>query len=157
VVLLLIVVAFGVAAVFCPRLSTARLRAVDVASVSAATGRALKLQMLGTTVFVFVSFVAWSVFSTMLAVAFKLRNIDQDCPGVTSDCDVNCYNLYTHISVWMRYTPEFQLTVVLISSPVALLVALWGMTSKQTLRTMMSDEKHKAMALQFLLTARSLA
>jgi hypothetical protein len=82
----------------------------------------------------------------MLAVAFKLRNIDQDRPGVTSDCDVNCYNLYTRMSVWMRYTPEFQLTVV-----------LWGMTSKQTLRTMMSGEKDKAMALQFLLTARSLA
>ena len=68
-VLLLIVVAFVVAAVFCSRLSTARLRAIDAASVSAATGRALKLQMLGTTAFVFVSFFVRSVFFTMLAVA----------------------------------------------------------------------------------------
>ena len=157
-VLLLIVVAFVVAAVFCSRLSTARLRAIDAASVSAATGRALKLQMLGTTKkFQLYLFLFLSLFGLCFSPCSPLRNINQDCPGVTSDCDVNCYNLYTHISVWMRYTPEFQLTVVLISSPVALLVALWGMTSKQTLRTMMSGEKDKAMALQFLLTARSLA
>jgi hypothetical protein len=36
----------------------------------------------------------------------------------------------------MTRTPAFQLTVVLISSPVALCVALWGMTSKQQLRLM---------------------
>jgi hypothetical protein len=153
-VLLLIVVAFVVTAVFCSRLFTARLRAVDAASVSAATGRALKLQMLGTTAFVFVSFVLRSVLSTMVAVTVELRNIDQ-CPGVTSQCDVNCYNLYTHMNAWMRYTPEFQLTIVLVSSPVALLVALWGMTSKQTLRTMKSGEKNGAMTLQFLLRTRS--
>jgi hypothetical protein len=34
---------------------------------------------------------------------------------------------------WMLRTPEFQLTVALVSSPVALLVALWGMTNKSTL------------------------
>jgi hypothetical protein len=30
----------------------------------------------------------------------------------------------------MFYTPVFQLMTVLISSPLALLVTLWGMTSK---------------------------
>jgi hypothetical protein len=33
---------------------------------------------------------------------------------------------------WMMRTPEFQETVVLVSSPVALLVALWGMTNRST-------------------------
>lgn len=36
----------------------------------------------------------------------------------------------------MSLTPEFQLMVVFISSPLALLVALWGMTPKHTLRQM---------------------
>ena len=31
---------------------------------------------------------------------------------------------------WMSFTPEFQSTIVLVSSPLALLVALWGMTTK---------------------------
>lgn len=39
---------------------------------------------------------------------------------------------------WMDYTPQFQLMVVLISSPLSLMVALWGMTSKKMLH-MMSD------------------
>jgi hypothetical protein len=36
----------------------------------------------------------------------------------------------------MQRTPEFELTIVLISSPVALLVALWGMTSDRALQLM---------------------
>ena len=40
------------------------------------------------------------------------------------------------IQSWLLYTPEFQLSVVLISSPLSLLVALWGMTSKRALQAM---------------------
>ena len=46
--------------------------------------------------------------------------------------------MWTVILFWLEYTPEFQLTVVLISSPLALLVALWGMTDKRTLQLMRS-------------------
>ena len=42
---------------------------------------------------------------------------------------------------WLLYTPEFQLSVELISSPLTLLVALWGMTSKHTLRLMQSRRR----------------
>ena len=42
------------------------------------------------------------------------------------------------MAVWMNRTPEFQLTIVLTSSPLSLLVALWGMTSKSMLRHMQS-------------------
>ncbi len=41
---------------------------------------------------------------------------------------------------WMGYTPEFQLMIVLISSPVTLLVALWGMTPKATLQLINSSQ-----------------
>ncbi len=49
--------------------------------------------------------------------------------------------------MWMNYTPEFQLVVVLVSSPLAQLVALWGMTSKATLYLMKSSKRETALLL----------
>ena len=43
------------------------------------------------------------------------------------------------ILYWLEFTPEFQLSVVLISSPLAMIVALWGMTSDRTLQAMQSN------------------
>ena len=45
-----------------------------------------------------------------------------------------CSNAANHALAWMDFTPQLQLSVVLISSPLALLVALWGMTSQRTLQ-----------------------
>jgi hypothetical protein len=45
------------------------------------------------------------------------------------------------LQTWNDYTPEFFFIVVLISSPLTLLVALWGMTSRQTLQAMKSKEQ----------------
>ena len=87
----------------------------------------------------------------MRAVSAQLRDIGKTCPGVTSICDASCTNVFTHMSVWMNYTPEFQMMVVLVSSPLALLVVLWGMTPKQMLQTMISGQQDTAMARQVLL------
>jgi hypothetical protein len=144
-VLLLIVFAFAVVGVLSARRVSARLLGVDAASTAAATGRALRLKMVGTTALVFVTFVVRSVFSAVVAVAFQLRNNSNVCLGKTL-CDASCYNVYTHIVTWMFYTPEFQLTIELISSPLALLVALWGMTSKATLQLMKSSQKETLVA-----------
>ena len=51
-------------------------------------------------------------------------------------CEASCYNVYTLIDGWTLYTPEFESTIVSISPPLTLLVALWGMTSKATLQLM---------------------
>ena len=139
--LLFIVIAFVVVGVMAARRVSSRLLAVDAGSYTAATGRALRLQMVGTTAFVFVAFLIRSVLSTMSAVAFELRNFDdksQKCPVIESStyCGALCQNMYTHMVGWLNYTPEFQSTIVLVSSPVALLVALWGMTSNATLHLM---------------------
>ena len=142
-VLLLIVAAFVVAGVACARVVSSRLRAVDVASASAASGRELRRRMVITTAVVFVAFVVRSVQSTMMAVARQLQDTADGarrCPGVTF-CDPSCFNVFTHISLWALNTPEFQVTVVLVSSPLTLLVALWGMTSRQTLEAMKSKEQ----------------
>ena len=48
----------------------------------------------------------------------------------------------------MAYTPEFQLMIVLVSSPLALLVALWGMTPKTTLQLMKSSKRQALFPLE---------
>ena len=88
-----------------------------------------------TTAFVFVSFVLRTVHSFMQALAFQLSDVWRRCPGNTVGlCNAECYNMWTHMFRWLGRTPEFQVTVVLISSPLALLVALWGMTSETALK-----------------------
>ena len=140
-VLLLIVAAFIVAGVACSRVVSSRLLVVDAASASAAAVRELKRQIVVTTAVVFVAFVVRSVQSTMMAVARQLQDSARRCPGVTGPCDASCNNVFAHIGQWAAFTPEFQVTVVLLSSPLALLVALWGMTSRQTLHAMKSKEQ----------------
>ena len=140
-VLLLIVAAFVVAGVACARVVSSNLLLVDRASAPAAVGRELRRRVVITTVVVFVAFVVRSVQSTILAVARQLQDQARRCPGVTGFCDPSCHNVFTHISQWAANTPEFQVTVVLVSSPLTLLVALWGMTSKQTLHTMKSNQQ----------------
>ena len=78
----------------------------------------------------------------MYAVAFQLRDADKQCADEQQlgDCNPSCHNLFFLMSVWMIYTPEFQSAIVLISSPLALLVALWGMTSDRMLQRMTSKE-----------------
>jgi hypothetical protein len=153
-VLLFIVAAFIVAGVFCARLVSSRLLAVDASSAPAAAGRVLRRQVVVTTVFVFVAFVIRSSFSIMRAVAAQLQDRGKRCPGVTSLCDASCYNMFTHMQRWMGYTPEFQMTIVLLSSPLTLLVALWGMTSRQTLQAMKSRNQRVAMTHQALLMSQ---
>ncbi len=140
-VLLLIVAAFVVAGVVCARVVSSNLLMVDRASAPAAVGRELRRRMVVTTTVVFVAFVVRSVQSTMFAVARQLQDTATRCPGVTGFCDASCHNVFTHMHQWAANTPEFQVTVVLVSSPLTLLVALWGMTSRQTLHAMKSKKQ----------------
>jgi hypothetical protein len=112
-------------------------------------GRTLRLQMLGTTGFIFVTFLLRSVFSTMLAVVYQLRDVDKSCFVTDTLCHA-CFNEYSHISGWMTYTPQFQQVIILISSPVAQLVALWGMTTKSTLHLMMTSKRDKTLAITLM-------
>ena len=100
------------------------------------------MRFVGATAFVFVAFVLRATFSAMSAVARQWRQIDESCLDI---CE--CHNVYAHITVWLAYTPEFQLVVILVSSPLALLVALWGMTSKATLYLMKSSQRETALSL----------
>ena len=88
---------------------------------------------MGTAAFVFVTFLLRAVFSAMNALSGALQNDGANCP---TPCGIPCNNVWSLIQNWLVYTPEFQVTVVLISSPFALLFALWGMTDKRTLQRM---------------------
>jgi hypothetical protein len=133
-VLLLIVAAFVIVGVLCARIFASKLLQVDAASAVAASGRALQLQVTGTIVAVFVAFLLRSAFATMYAVTYQLQDFDKICLG--DFCDSTCYNVYALTLEWMFKTPEFQLMIELISSPLAMLVALWGMSTKSTLQLM---------------------
>ncbi len=139
-VLLLIIVAFAVVGVACAlRVNSALLEMTDV---YAAAGRQLRLQIVGTAAFVFVTFLLRAVYSAMFALGNELQNEGNfvNCPH-SNPCDTSCYNVYFVMKNWLLYTPEFQLTVVLISSPLAMIVALWGMTSDRTLQRMQSNRR----------------
>ena len=96
---------------------------------------------MGTTAFVFLTFLLRAVFSTMNALANALQIQVYTC---SNPCDPACSNVWTVVQFWLEFTPEFQLIVVLISSPLALLVALWGMTSERTLQHMRSGREQMA-------------
>jgi hypothetical protein len=154
-VLLLLVAAFAAVGVLCARILNTRLKPIGVDAgydaFMATVGRTLRRHMLGTTAFIFVTFLLRSVYSTMHAVVYELRDVDnKKCPVGTSRCDSSCYNVYTHMANWLFCTPEFQLMIVLISSPLALLVALWGMTTKSMLQLMKLSKRDKAMTLALM-------
>jgi hypothetical protein len=137
-VLLIIILAFAVVGIACARRVSSALRLRDLNDEHVeAVGRKLRRKIVGTAAFVFVTFLLRAVFSTMNALSNALQNDDADCP---TTCGIPCNNVWTLIQVWLQSTPEFQLTVVLISSPLALIVALWGMTDKRTLQLMRSGQ-----------------
>ncbi len=76
--LLLIVVAFAVVGVLCARILYTRVKPIGVDAAYdafiATVGRTLRRQMLGTTGFIFATFLLRSVFSTLRAVALRLRD-----------------------------------------------------------------------------------
>jgi hypothetical protein len=128
-VLLLIVAAFLAAGILCARRISRLLLAVSAASTAGVVGRALRLQIMATAGFVFVAFILRSVLSAMYALSYQFQDVSKQCPGPQSLCSATCYNVFNHIQRWLLNTPQFQLITVLVSSPLALLVALWGMTN----------------------------
>ena len=94
--------------------------------------------MVGTTAFIFVAFVVRAAHMLMQLVA-TVQGVEEKCYS----CDASCSD-GTLFLVWIDGTPELFYVVVIISSPLALLVALWGMTPKAMLRMMKSNEKNHA-------------
>ena len=149
-VLLIIILAFAVVGIASARRVSSALRHMN--DRHGAAGRQLRRQIVGTAAVVFVTFLLRAVYSTMNAVS---RELQIDVFTCNNHCDPACNNVWAVIGYWLVYTPEFQLIVVLISSPLALLVALWGMTSERTLQHMRSGrEQMVTMRSSSLLAAK---
>ncbi len=118
-VLLLIIAAFTVVGIACAvRISStlqgvlklaakALTRSNDASPVfaeAAAEGKKLRLQIVGTTGFVFVTFLLRSAYSTFRAIALYRQDSARICPAVVNRCDSTCYNDYTLIQTWMNRT-----------------------------------------------------
>jgi hypothetical protein len=147
VVLLLVLTAFSAVGAAGLHLVRSKLRNLTGKQhqQSIASGRQVHMRIFATTSVIFCSFLLRTVFSTMFALANQLQDTEKFATCIAQlnnqSSDVflfcnDCFNKYTHIRVWMAISPEFQQTVVLLSSPIALLVALWGMTSKRMLQQM---------------------
>ena len=135
-VLLIIILAFAVVGIANARLVSSALRGNRGTNDERAAVSQIRRQIVGTAAVVFVTFLLRAVFSTMNALANALQTDGAACP---TPCDPACNNVWTLIQYWLQFTPEFQLTVVLISSPLSLIVALWGMTSELMLEYMKSS------------------
>lgn len=156
VVLLLIVAAFALSGALCAvriRLATRRLRdfALSSSPVIPSAATRIQRQIYGTAAFVFVTFTLRAVFSTLYAAAAAGARSQPECPT----CSPQCNNTYSLILTWLNFTPEFQLFVVLISSPLAAAVSLWGMTSDRVLEASRALQGAGAGAAQELFSKHS--
>ena len=102
-------------------------------------GRSLRLRVVGTTAFIFVAFVVRTAYSLMKLVATE-QSVEEKCLS----CDASCSDGTIFLVRLKAPQPEVFYVVRIISSPLPLLVALWGMTPKAMLRMMKSNEKKHA-------------
>ncbi len=138
-VLLIIIASFTVTGAICSRRIAASLRTMN-SQTHRVAGQQLRLQLVVTVAAVFVTFLLRAVFSTIYALASASQKTEDACPNQKINrCDTACYTTSNLMLRWLTATPEFQATVVLIASPLSLLVALWGMTSKRMLLQMKQD------------------
>jgi hypothetical protein len=66
---------------------------------------------------------------------FALANALQSAESCEDLCGTGC-NPYTNMRSWIVLNPEFQLVIILISSPITMCVTLWGMTTERALQLM---------------------
>jgi hypothetical protein len=145
IVLLIIVIAFAVVGVACARRISSTLHALDAAGAAAAQASQLRLHIVGTTAVVFATFLARTAYSMFYALAVLRQNVSS-CPNNADLCD-SCFNTWTRIQVWILRTPSLVLLIVLVTKPLPLLVALWGMTSDRTRREMQRTARGSAAPL----------
>lgn len=146
-VLLVLISSFLIVGAMCARRVTAALTSMTLRSAtmtarSNAAAWHLHRQIVVTVAVVFITFLPRAAYAALNAVSNSMQDIGSgECVNLCADTSENprClqpFNEYTHIQLYLNFSPEFQLLVVLISSPLALIVALWGMTSARMLRAM---------------------
>ena len=124
------------------------------ATASSATeaGRQIKkvrLQIIVTVSTVFVTFLMRSVYAAALAASRRDSRIatpfaaNPQCEHFFSFCD-RCQEVGLIVQSWLYLCPAFSFTVFLLSSPVTILVSLWGMTPDSILQSLRSRQPPQA-------------
>ena len=121
-VLIFIVASFALTGAFCLR------RFANVASSPAS--RYLRLQIVSTVLYVFVTFLLRAIFLVVFAIG---NAAPSSCSDTCGDCQSSAYL----IGRYLANTPELRYAVEIISSPLSLLLMLWGMTSRKALEELL--------------------
>ncbi len=101
--------------------------------------KAIHLQIFVTVVFVFVALLVMVVVKLIDSLSDAFQN---DCSAEASSLDCHpCRNSSGLIQSWFRSTPELWSLGVSMPQPLALLVALWAMTSKFMLQMIKSPRQ----------------
>ena len=152
--LCIMLVSFGVAGVLCTRRFYSWYSGAK--NKSSEAGRAViqvRLRIIVTVSTVFLTFLIRAVYAISLAVSRSGVNVmstpfirNSETYGFNSDCDVvetgandvamlckPCQGLGPLVQIWLNLCPAFPFTVFLLSSPVTILVALWGMMTHSSL------------------------
>jgi hypothetical protein len=98
-------------------------------------GRRLRLKILSTFTFAFIALLLRAMITLIYAVASVGQ--DNSNPCNKSYCST-CKNIFSNFHGWLLYTPSFQFVAVLVSSPLATAVALWGMSGVRVLDSLTS-------------------
>jgi hypothetical protein len=112
----------------------------------------VRRQIIGTVSTVFLTFLIRAVYAAALAASRQGGNVISTAQSLgqkayRSKCDSNkykdvsamcrpCQGLGLLVQIWMYLCPAFPFTVFLLSSPVTILVALWGMTTDSFLESL---------------------
>ena len=102
----------------------------------------VRLQIIVTVSTVFVTFLMRSVYAAALAASRRDSRIvtpfadNHQCIQANGIFCDPCQELGVIVQSWLWLCPEFSFTVFLLSSPVTILVSLWGMTTDSMLRNM---------------------
>ena len=134
VLVFIILLAFGAVGAACAVRVAAHI--ADAGQSVSVAARQLHRQIVGTSVFVFLAFLFRSVHHTMFGVAAVQQDSGTPCSlplSPTFYCS-DCFNTYTHLWELFLNSPELLMAVYSISSPLALLVSLWGMTSHKMMQ-----------------------
>ena len=110
----------------------------------------VRRQIIATVSTVFATFLIRSVYAAALAASRQGGNLfltpfvsgrsdyDSACKNdhnLAGVCDP-CQGLGLVVQIWLYLCPAFSFTVFLLSSPVTILVALWGMTTESFLESL---------------------
>ena len=108
----------------------------------------VRLQIIVTVSTVFVTFLMRSVYAAALAASRRDSHIatpfaeNPQCAQTTSIFCDPCQEIGLIVQSWLWLCPEFSFTVFLLSSPVTILVSLWGMTTDSLLQSLRSGIGH---------------